>query len=164
MTLNSSLRNGPALWLIALFAVGGSSSFAQRSESNVPAAIQISKDLGRADAWSEINITVHSKLSDKAAFDQAVDDLYDPASPSFHQWMTNAGLRKYAPAESQRAMVRRELENHGLTLLSTDASGFSIRAPPAPSPARSATTNLWKLAPRQPWLHQHHLARRSWHL
>jgi len=123
MTLNSSLR-----WLIALLAVGGSSSFAQRSESNVPAAIQISKDLGRADASSEINITVHLKLSDKAGFDQAVDNLYDPASPSFHQWMTNSDLRKYAPAEGQRAMVRRELENHGLTILSTDAFGFSIRA------------------------------------
>jgi hypothetical protein len=42
--------------------------------------------------------------------------------------MTTADLREYAPAEGQRAMVRQELENHGLTILSTDAFGFSIRA------------------------------------
>jgi subtilase family serine protease len=128
MTLRNSLGYSAVVLLIALFCCGGSSAFAQRSESNVPPGIQISKDLGRADASAEINITVHLKLNDKAAFDKAVDALYDPASPTFHQWMTNADLQKYAPARGQRDIVRQELEKHGLTILSTDAFGFTIRA------------------------------------
>jgi subtilase family serine protease len=127
MSLHNSLRCA-AVILIALFVCGSSSAAAQPAKSNVPAGIQISKDLGRADAGAEINLTVHLKLNDKAAFDRAVDALYDPASPTFHQWMTNADLRRYAPAEEQRKSVRQELEKHGLTILSTDAFGFSIRA------------------------------------
>jgi subtilase family serine protease len=126
MTLQRRFRRVAVLTV--LFVAGGLSAHAQRAESNVPAGIRISKDLGRANPSAEINITVHLKLNDKAAFDKAVDALYDPASPTFHQWMTNADLQKYAPAEGQRETVRQELENHGLTILSTDDFGFSIRA------------------------------------
>jgi subtilase family serine protease len=124
MTLKSALRSGAAL-LIALVAVGGSSAYAQRP-ANVPAGIQISRDLGLSDTSAEINITVHLKKNE--AFDKAVDALYDPASPTFHKWMTNADLQAYAPAEEQREAVRRELVSHGLTILSTDQIGFTIRA------------------------------------
>jgi len=128
MTLESSLRYGAVIIAIVLFAVGGASAYAQTAETNVPSGIQISRDLGLADSAAEINITVHLKLADKAAFDKAVDALYDPASPSFHKWMTNADLRKFAPTETQRQIVRKELQKHGLTILSTDQIGFSIRA------------------------------------
>src|SRR5208337_449075 len=105
--------------VMALFAVLCSSAYAQLVENNVPAAIRFSK---------EINITVHLELSDRAAFDKAAAALYDPASPTYHHWMTNADLAKYAPTEAQREMVREELRGHGLTILSTDAIGFSVRA------------------------------------
>lgn len=128
MALQRSLRCVAAVVLTAVFVIGGLSAYAQGAETNVPAGIQISRDLGLADASAEINITVHLKLNDKAAFDKAVDALYDPASPTFHKWMSDADLRKYAPAASQRQIVRRELEKHGLTILSTDKYGFTIRA------------------------------------
>jgi len=107
--------------------MGASSAFAQRA-GNVPAGIRISQDLGRSAPSTEINITVRLNLNDKAAFDRAVDALYDHASPSFHKWMTSADLKKYAPTEEQRQAVRQELQNHGLTILSTDPIGFSVRA------------------------------------
>jgi subtilase family serine protease len=113
---------------ISPLAVAGSSAYAQGVATDVPAGIQNSKDLGRVDSSTEINITVHLKLSDKAAFDKAVDALYDPASSTFHQWMTNDDLKKYAPSEAQRSTVRQELVAHGLTILSTDDIGFVIRA------------------------------------
>jgi subtilase family serine protease len=122
-----SLRKMSVILLIALFAMGASSAFAQRA-GNVPAGIRISQDLGRLDPSTEINITVRLNLNDKAAFDRAVDALYDHGSPSFHKWMTNADLRKYAPTEEQRQAIRQELQNHGLTILSTDPIGFSVRA------------------------------------
>jgi subtilase family serine protease len=117
-----------AAWLSVLFALGCIAAQAQHTHSNVPAGIKISKDLGRVDGSTEINITVHLKLNDKAAFDKAVDALYDPASPTYHKWMTNADIAKFAPAENQREAVRHELENNGLTILSTDSFGFTIRA------------------------------------
>jgi subtilase family serine protease len=126
MRLPSNIRH--VALLTALVAVGCLSTSAKSAESNVPPGIQIAKDLGRAAASSEINVTVHLKLTDKAAFDRAVDALYDSASPTFHNWMTNADLKTYAPPEEQREIVRQELEKHGLTILSSGTLGFSIRA------------------------------------
>jgi subtilase family serine protease len=128
MTLQRLLRGLAITAVISLLAVGGSSAYAQVAAMNVPAGIQFSQDLGLADPSVEINITVHLKLNDKAEFDKAVDALYDPASPTFHKWMTNADLKMYAPTESQRQVVRKELEHHGLTILSPDPIGFTIRA------------------------------------
>ena len=125
MTSRSSFRFG-AIALIALFAVA-SSAFAQLAD-NVPAGIRISKDMGRADTSAEIKITVHFKLKDKAAFDRAVDALYDPASPTYHKWMTNEDLRKFGPTEAQRETVRKELQRNGLTILTNDKIGFTVRA------------------------------------
>jgi len=127
MTFRSSSMSAARVLCVALFALAASFTSAQRS-NNVPAGIGVSRDLGLADAAKEININVHLQLPDRAAFDRAVDALYDPASPTFHQWMTNADLRKFAPSEAQREMVRQELRANGLTILSTDPLGFIIRA------------------------------------
>jgi subtilase family serine protease len=127
MSVQSSLRYGALILLIALFA-GVSSAQSRLTENNVPSGIRLSKDLGLVDPTTEVNITVHLTLNDKPSFDKAVDALYDPASPTFHKWMTNADLRKFAPTSAQRQIVRQELQKHGLTILSTDKLGFSIRA------------------------------------
>ncbi|MGA9528792.1 MAG: S53 family peptidase [Terriglobales bacterium] len=127
MTLPNSFRCA-AVVMTVLLAVGGFSAYAQRVENNVPASIQVSRDLGLADAAAEINITVHLTRNDKAAFDKAVDALYDRTSPTYHKWMSDAELRKYAPSASQRQMVSRELQKNGMTILSTDRYGFTIRA------------------------------------
>ena len=124
----SPLGRISVILLITLFAVGASSAFARRSENNVPDGIRLSQDLGRADRSAEINITVHLMLNDKAAFDKAVDALYDRTSPTYHHWMTKADLGKYAMSEEQRQAVRQELEKHGLTILSADPIGFTVRA------------------------------------
>ncbi len=128
MTLQNPLGRMSAALLSVLFALACIAAQAEPTHSNVPAGIKISKDLGRVDGSTEINITVHLQLTDKAAFDKAVNALYDPASPTYHKWMTNADIAKFAPAESRREAVRHELENNGLTILSPDSFGFTIRA------------------------------------
>ena len=128
MKLRRFLKGLTIAAVIALLAEGGSSAYARAAANNVSPGIQLSRDLGLADPAKEINITVHLRLNDKAAFDRAVDDLQNPASTTYHKWMTNADLKKYAPTEAQRQAVRAELEKHGLTILSTDPIGFTIRA------------------------------------
>jgi subtilase family serine protease len=128
MTFRGSFKSAAFIAGIALFVLAASFALAQRPENNVPTGIQLSRDLGLADASKEINISVHLQLPNRAAFDQAVAALYDPSSPTFHKWMTNDDLRRYAPTEAQREIVRRELRANGLTILSTDSLGFTIRA------------------------------------
>lgn len=128
MTFQGLWRGLAITAMISLLAAGGSSAFAQAAATNVSPGIQLSQDLGLADPSLEINITVRLKLKDKAAFDKAVEALQDPASPTYHKWMTKADLKTYAPTEEQRQAVRTALESHGLAILSTDSIGFTIRA------------------------------------
>jgi subtilase family serine protease len=127
MRFQTSPRYVTIILLIVLLAFGSSFLSAQ-SASNVPAGIRLSKDLGPADPTEEINITVHFQLPNRAAFDKAVDALYDPTSPTYHHWMSNADLGKFAPSEAQRQIVRDELQKNGLTLVGSDKIGFFLRA------------------------------------
>jgi subtilase family serine protease len=120
----SKLVTGIALTLLATI----SSAHAQPVEDNVSTGIRYSSDLGPVDPTAEINVTVHLKLPKQADFDKAVDALYDPESPTFHKWMTEKELKTYAPTDEQIEVVRKELEKQGLTILSTEANGFTIRA------------------------------------
>jgi subtilase family serine protease len=101
---------------------------AQQIANNVPDGIRLASDLGRVASGQELTITVQLQLQNKAAFDQLVDALYDPESPSFHRWLSDEDLKKYAPAKEQSDAVRKELESHNLEILSADENGFSIRA------------------------------------
>jgi subtilase family serine protease len=121
-------RHVRLICLVAILAAGSVSVSAQRSASNVPASVQFSKDLGPSDPTEEINITVHFQLPNRAAFDKAVDALYDRTSPTYHHWMTNADLRKFAPTEAQRQVVREELKKNGLSIVADDQIGFFVRA------------------------------------
>jgi len=112
--------------LISIATLTLPAAVAQRTADNVPEGIRQASDLGRVASTQEINVTVQLQLQNKAAFDKAVDALYDHASPTFHHWLTEEDLKKYAPAKEQSDAVRKELESHNLEILSTD--GFSIRA------------------------------------
>jgi subtilase family serine protease len=126
--LTKTLNSAAASLLMSIAILTAPAAVAQRVANNVPDGIRQASDLGPIDSAKEINITVHLKLRNQAAFDKVVDALYDPASPTFHKWLTDEDLKKYAPAKEEFNAVRKELENHGLTILSTDENGFSIRA------------------------------------
>ena len=49
---------------------------------NVPKAVEGAQDLGSVDPTREINLTVVLQPHNSAAYDQAVQALYDPASPT----------------------------------------------------------------------------------
>ena len=126
--LTKMLTSAAASSLMSIAMLTTSAAIAQRVADNVPEGIRQASDLGRIDSAKEINITVHLKPQNEAAFDKVVDALYDPESPTFHKWLTDEDLKKYAPTAEQAAAVRKELEGHGLTILSTGENGFSMRA------------------------------------
>jgi subtilase family serine protease len=126
MMLSKTFSLMAASSVMSLAIVTPPAALAQRIADNVPAGIRQASDLGRVNATEPITVTVHLQLQNKTGFDKEVDALYDPASPSYHKWLTEADLAKYAPPSEQSDAVRKELESHGLEILSAD--GFSIRA------------------------------------
>jgi subtilase family serine protease len=93
-----------------------------------PAAVEHSIDLGSMPSQQEFNVTVHLKMRNEDAFHQAVQALYNRSSSTYHQWMTSADLAKYAPAAADVAIVKKELQSHGLTIVGSDENNFTVRA------------------------------------
>ncbi len=114
--------------VMSLAILAPPAALAQRIADNVPQGTHQASDMGRVSPSQEINISVQLQPQNKAAFDKAVDALYDPTSPTFHKWMTEEDLEKYAPTKEQADAVRKELESHGLEILAADEDGLSIRA------------------------------------
>jgi subtilase family serine protease len=90
--------------------------------------VERSVDRGSTPSEKEFNVTVHLKMHNEEAFHQAVKALYDPASPTYHHWMTSSDLAKYAPTATEAESVKKELQSHGLSILASDGSGFTVRA------------------------------------
>jgi subtilase family serine protease len=100
--------------------------------------LALAADHGRVAPQQDQTITVFLKVHDQAAFDQAVADLYDPTSPTYRQWFTDADFAKYAPTDAEMQTVKDELEKHGLSAISIDPQNFSIRVHGTTSAIESA--------------------------
>ena len=98
----------------------------------------LATDHGRVAPDQEQSITVFLKLHDQAGFDRAVAEMYDPASPTYHQWFTDADFAKYAPTGAEMTTVKKELEAHGLRTIAVDPQNFSIRVRGAASAIEDA--------------------------
>ncbi len=94
---------------------------------NVSPAIHTATDLGRLEPSKVINLTIRLKLPNQALFDRTLEALYTPGSASFHHWLSDSDLQKFAPTHEQLDTVTKELERNGLKVLSFDKNGFSVR-------------------------------------
>jgi subtilase family serine protease len=94
---------------------------------NVPKVTVLGKDKGRVDPSSEASLTLILKLHNEAEYHHAVEELYNPASPTYRKWFTEKDFEKYAPTAEEFETVRTELLKHGLSVVSEDPQRFSIR-------------------------------------
>ncbi len=92
-----------------------------------PAIARSGVSLGLESPTAPVSATVWLNLHDKAGFDAAVKQLYTPGSPTFHQWMTPAELKRYLPTAAEVAAVKAELAAHHLTVVSSDAANLSVK-------------------------------------
>jgi subtilase family serine protease len=134
----SRLRLSAFAVLPAIALLAFRSAQAQLPAHNVPQAVGLAKDLGRVSSEKEVNLTVVLKLKDQQAYDQAVAALYDPSSPTYHAWFSDADFEKYAPTEEDFNTVRPELINQGFTVISSDPHRYSIRVQGTAADAENA--------------------------
>ncbi|WP_161557178.1 S53 family peptidase [Acidisarcina polymorpha] len=120
---NISVR---AAVLLALSPLGPLSARAL-DVHNVPKGVQIAQDQGQVERGKDEKLTVFLKMHNQEEYDKAVEALYDPASPTYHKWFTDADFTKYAPTAAELKTVKDELSKHGLTVLSVDPQNLSIR-------------------------------------
>jgi subtilase family serine protease len=121
-----NLHTGASIAALALLAMSPLSAFSL-PEHNVPNAVGIATDQGLVDPIRELNLTVVLKMHNRAEFDKVVEGLYDPASASYRQWLTEKDFEQYAPTVAEFETVKNELVKQGFSVLSSDPQRFSIR-------------------------------------
>ncbi len=118
----------PSLACISILSAGVLQAQREIGTLTANPNLQAMHDLGTIHGATPVTIDVHLKQPNEKSLVSAVDALYDPKSPSFHKWMTDADLQKFAPSSAQIDLVSRELEHHGLKVVSIDPTGLSLRA------------------------------------
>jgi subtilase family serine protease len=124
-----ALHNLPARACVAalvLLALSSLSAYPLPTH-NVPGGVAIASDQGRVDPGKEMNLTVVLKMHDRAGLDKVVEQLYDPASSIYHEWLTDKDFEKYAPTQTEFDTVKNELVRQGFSVVSSDPRRFSIR-------------------------------------
>jgi subtilase family serine protease len=100
--------------ILTLLAITGFSQSASRS-------VQKAQNLGPEDASKVITVEVWLNQHNKAAFDETVREIYQPASPTYHHFLTHAQyLSRFAPSAADAAQVREYLTAHNLTVTAAD--------------------------------------------
>ncbi len=127
--------------LCALLACASMSAQADTS----PAAM--ARDVGVVRAATPMQAVVWLKGAQEAGLDAAVANLYDPASPSYHRWLSSDELSAYAPAAHDLAAARASLEAQGLHVVQVLDGGTMLKVSATAASLQSAfgtTIHQWK--------------------
>jgi pseudomonalisin len=154
MALRRYSQHAPVLWLLTILALGGFTSFALAANqagsptaaSRIVEAIDEAKlvqlvgqthalalpkhDLGAVpDSFPMEHMFLQLRRSpeDEETLERSIDDLQDPHSSKYHQWLTADELgEKFGPAQQDIDAVVQWLSSHGLQVNGVYKSGLTI--------------------------------------
>jgi subtilase family serine protease len=113
----------PTIVRSAVPAVGGESSLVQLT-GHVAPIVPRSQDLGRVSPnlpFEHVLLQLKRTPAQEAALEQAIADLHNPKSASFHQWMTAAEFgAKFGATDAQIQQVSDFLTANGLQVEGTN--------------------------------------------
>ena len=95
--------------------------------SALPGGVAAARDAGAVRAATPMSAVVWLKGAQDARLDGAIADLYDPASPAYHRWLSSGELSAYAPAANELAAARASLEAQGLHVDQVLEGGTMVR-------------------------------------
>ena len=85
--------------------------------------------IGPEDGSKKINVTYWLNQHNKAGFDELVRQMYDPASPNFHHWLTPKQYQEqFAPSAADMAIVKKHLAANNLRVVRTDPFNHAVTA------------------------------------
>jgi kumamolisin len=128
----------------ALALAGSAQTAAEASslmqvQGNVPAMVTQAKFLSHHDPKAKLSINVALKLQDPAGLHALMHDLYDPASLSYHHFLTPAQFTaRFAPSTAQVASVTQYLKQQGLTVTDVTPSRLLVHVTASTTALESA--------------------------
>jgi kumamolisin len=125
--------------LTMAFAFSASADVTQSCQTNtqvmkpllghIPAAVSQTTDIGKLDDQQVLPVTIALHLNNEDELDAKIADMYNPASASFHQFLTSDQFNaRYAPTEEQVASEKAFLEANGISVQSVSDNRVLIHA------------------------------------
>jgi hypothetical protein len=103
-----------------LAATAGRAQPARTLRGHVPEVLGRLRPLADLAAQTNLQLAVGLPLHNKAALTNLLQDLYDPASPKFHRYLTTSQFtEQFGPAAEDYEKVRDYLVSHGLKVTGT---------------------------------------------
>jgi len=97
--------------------------------NHVPKFISHATDQGPANAAGIVHVTVWVKVPDRTALEQVVAAQQDPASSSYHRWLSEAQINAaHAPSGDGVAALSSFLSSSGLTVTSIGPHNLFVSA------------------------------------
>ena len=135
---------GVALASPLLCAILAGVSMSAHADATAAAA---ARDVGAVRAATPMQAVVWLKGAQDAGLDAAVANLYDPASRSYHRWLSSDELSAYAPAANELAAARASLEAQGLHVDQVLEGGTMVKVSATAASLQSAfgtTIHQWQ--------------------
>jgi subtilase family serine protease len=145
----------PAFWLAALLltAVAGRADPAQVLHGHVPEVVGRLRALSDLAAQTNLQLAVGLPLRNKPALTNLIEDLYNPGSPRFHQYLTTSQFTEnFGPTQEDYQKVMDYLTSHGLKVTGTHPNRIVVDVVGAAADVEKAFhvhLRVYRIRPRQ---------------
>ena len=97
--------------------------------NNTPRFIAAAKNLGPANPAQVVDVVVWLNPHNRSEIDTLAEDLYDPNSSKYHDWLKPADIvTMFAPTAKETQIVGEFLSAHNLPVVAIGPDNFSVRA------------------------------------
>lgn len=119
-----------ALGLAGLASAQNAGSVSGRLiENNTPRFVSTARNLGQANPAETIEVAVWLKLHNRDELDKLAEDLYDPTSSHYQDWLKPADIAaRFAPSADEVRMVSQFLSSRNLAVVAVGPDNFYVRA------------------------------------
>jgi subtilase family serine protease len=118
-----------ALGLAALGSAQTSSSAGEFIHNNTPGFVTTAKNLGPVNPSETIDVAVWLNPHNRAEMDTLAEELYDPTSSNYHNWLKPSDIvTKFAPTAQEAQTVGKFLSAHNLPVVAIGPDNFMVHA------------------------------------
>ena len=129
-------RNSRMVWLslvaVIIFASSALPALAASGRTianSTPGYVSTAKSLGSADPSETIEVSVWLNPHNRAELDALANQLYDPTSPKYRQFLSRTQFAaRFAPTAAEARTVRQFFEGHNLKVVKVASHNFFVRA------------------------------------
>src|ERR1700733_10072851 len=117
------------LTIAGLFLAQDAAATGQAISNNVPGLVKVGENVGATNTAQVIDVIIWLKIRNQAGLDALVAALYNPASGSYHKWLTPAGFASaYAPDAQDAKTVEQFFSSNGLSVVEVGPKNLYVRA------------------------------------